>query len=514
MLQSYTSLFPLIDDPANFFYSKLKTLFLTFPAVRTNIVQKDRTYYKITLSIPSQFPIIHKVDVRDFNDPNLYTDLPSLHPELGKTYLYLKCLLSRDLASTQETTTSGEVIPVEVSKLRVPSSQSGFLRFRNIESLETLTKDRILLNTEIDEVWFLVARVQYQNNEYSLVNCFPNEEPRTNFDYTITYRGMYKPDIGRKWEIDKTTPSTYLDYSWKLYSIDSDYNETLIDSSDFDTQYNYSLIAQPSPFVDHPVNLTFWDRSRYEDPESSLPQTFSFYLYEQEYAPKVSGNTPPVHLSLGMRSEYALYSNHNPDQTHLEWLLSSFHVRKYCVKNTHGKKIRHSKRVYNLFREEWVLALSYILGIDLRLMTYSSTTPMMLDYREDVSVPPVNFVNNITSVLTNPDAGFWELAMESAYPSITDLTYQDYQPPEALSPIGKLVPILQNSLGFTKEVFQTKYMTGYKTLVNNIRSVLRTNSYLSPKGTDGAMLLGAIGDSDTRFIPNTSFWENSVIGMV
>ena len=105
--------------------------------------------------------------------------------------------------------------------------------------------------------------------------------------------------------------------------------------------------------------------------------------------------------------------------------------------------------------------------------------------------------------------------METQFPGITNISYTTYDPQHQEDDTLYNVPIVQNSLGFTKELFTTKYLLGYYRMIKDLRTVLYTNQCFTPKGTNSRGIGRLIRESTARFIPDNygnNFFMQSVIG--
>ena len=95
------SFFPLIDDPANIFFSKLRNIFTKslFQTLHTKAIHRVRR--EVSLSFQGMGRIIKKV-----------YDLRNLKIEDEGKSLYLCFPMGRNILSNMDTTVAGEEVPV------------------------------------------------------------------------------------------------------------------------------------------------------------------------------------------------------------------------------------------------------------------------------------------------------------------------------------------------------------------------------------------------------------------
>ena len=248
--RSLFSLFPLIDDSANIFYSKLKTLFFSTATNRPIVERISRIRYRVTFNSSNGYAIKGTINL---SSPDLKTEVQ----QAGDTpiYLYVRVYFYTTLQSTQEITTTGEVIPVDEKKIYASGSFQPFDYNTLVRTTPVTDEDVCLIDSQREkEAYLLVGRLHLWNQLVVLEPTFPYADYKETTQYPLTFETLYKPDIGRKWVVTKSP------YRWDMYSIDTDGNEYLIDSSD--TQFSVEgslggLPAQPSPYRDRQVKLTF-----------------------------------------------------------------------------------------------------------------------------------------------------------------------------------------------------------------------------------------------------------------
>ena len=442
--RSLFSLFPLIDDSANIFYSKLKTLFFSTATNRPIVERISRIRYRVTFNSSNGYAIKGTINL---NDPDLKTEVQ----QAGNTpiYLYVRVYFYTTLRSTQEITTTGEVIPVDEKKIYASGSFQSFDYNTLVRTTPITDEDVCLIDSQRDtEAYLLVGRLHLWNQLVVLEPTFPYADYKETTQYPLTFETLYKPDIGRKWVVTKSP------YRWDMYSIDTDGNEYLIDSSD--TQFSVEgslggLPAQPSPYRDHQVKLTF--------ASSSLGgNVVTFSCIEQEYFnflyPSESGK---AHIVCREKTGYALNTNHNPENL------------KLCL-NSISMRISHGDAIPT--REHYILALSYLLGVDIRFFIEPRTSDLFA-YYTDTSTSEDIYFNGMATVIDADllNDSLFTQSIFNQYPTIpsTDFTFPNVS---ALEATHKNVPLVQNALGFSKQVYTSRFREGNKVFLESLRKAL------------------------------------------
>lgn len=428
-IKSLSSLFPLIDDPANIFYSNLKSLYFSFIRGKAELKRISRTRYSITVSYPNiTEPLVRLIDIRDIKkEEETFTVLP------GQTlYLYAKIRVAKVNVTNEELTTSGESIPVKEYYLSCSSDNKYYFMEYSL-LLFTGTPERILIDNNNSHIYYLVCPVQNLYNN----TMTPEEE-----DYT----SLYKPEIGRHWELFKNGEDT----EWRLYSIDSDFNEILIDDSSVTFTQNKLPSVQIGPYVDHRVSLCFKKIAKANN-------AYDLYVYEKEYLEekryievKYSRSTDYqnyANMKLYYRAEEVLYSAHS--YNNLEYLISSIKFRE-----TPGKVWGTDL----LKRELVFLALSYVMGINIRFFfksfgSYDDDTYDTYNY-SPTKIKYSDFDSSLPVIVGS---------VQTAFPSFTSWNYYSDNDHNYVS-----VPIMQNTLGFSTRSIYDRYIYYNNTFIDKV----------------------------------------------
>lgn len=347
MFYNLKSLFPLIDDPANIFYSRLKTLLLSLLSIHPQIERKDRNRYKISLEFNNRHNSSTIIDLRKYEE-QYRENLPNL------TYLYLKLKVTTVWSTSIEKTISGQSIPVKEQKVSI----AGITSFSKLVSSEsTLLDEESVLIEDFDnpatrKVFLLIGSIEKLYNDDDTLFLVPSYKytdlPKSR-NFPVNYNTIYRPDVGRKWVINKN------DKSWTLFSLDSDRREILIDSSSYTFSY---LPAQESPYIDHPLSLACIIEEDDSQVSISLAEPSFFYKTPSRWF-----------IKLRNLSEYALNSNHSPNR--VSWLISN--LRFVTYRSGNGKS-------FNLSKELTILAISYILGVNIRFFISPRSEGMFSSY--------------------------------------------------------------------------------------------------------------------------------------
>jgi hypothetical protein len=424
-IKPITELFPLIDDPANQFYSKLKSLYLSFMQAKASIKRNNRNKYTIIVNYPNiSYSLECVIDVREIKKEIEALEAPSNK----NVFLYAKVECVKKIVSNEETTTVGEVIPVNEYALynNLNVHNSNLLGY-SLQVFSIGNEEKVLIeetNTRV-YIYILVCRV-----DYSLLqdlNLKPEKEE---------YVSLYKPEIGRHWELTRSGNTT----QWNLYAIDSNFDEILLDSSDVEFTSEKLPAPQMAPYIDHRVSLCF------ESPASNNPDNIvNLYIYEKEYLEdyrhekvKRSRSTDyqcRANMKMYYRAEEVLYSAHSWE--HLEYLFSSI-------------KFRENERVVfgrYLRREMIFLALSYITGLNIRFFfndfgNYTCEHKYECMYYSPTRVSKSSFGSG---------SALLQSSIRDAYPGLSSWDY--------VSPTldYTVVPILQNTLGYSPRTVYDRY---------------------------------------------------------
>lgn len=251
-MKSVTEFFPLIDDPANIFYSKLKNIFLYGIQSKPTIYDINRVKRTIEFNICGETHII----LKNYDARKIHLD-----KSLRGKFAYLPLLFKTDLLK-KDTTVGGELVDVNVGRIKfsriVPdytkgdkyNNIDGFVQTSNLPFIFiSFSDDRI---NEFNEIKIIERIVNGTHEELiiglplGIVGLDPEKDlydisilPSGNLTtskfykhnpsrYNDDYRSIYRPVIGRKFVVDESTNES----KWYLYDIDSNYEEILIDSYD------------------------------------------------------------------------------------------------------------------------------------------------------------------------------------------------------------------------------------------------------------------------------------------
>lgn len=471
-IKSISSFFPLIDDPANIFYSKLKSIFLSFINITPNVSSVNRYIYRVDVPIQNHYPVHVNFNIRI---QSTRTELKQCLSQESPTYVYVGLRLDTKFITNKEITVTGETIPVDENRTIITHLKRGNpFYYVNISSFSE--EQSVLIEYDTHKVpthiYFLIGKVIKDDGVINLesvnvIKGLGKDKPN------ISFAMLYKPEIGRKWVINQN--------DWELYSIDSDLREILIDSSTHAFNGGDYLPVQNCPFKDRSLKLTFGKR---EYNQGQLPCTIT--VYEQEYY-----SEHPVNLEVRGYGEYSLYSNYNIKDISLLFSSLSF-------KN-------NTKRT--LYQEEVCLALSYILGIDIRFFTlssqsilspYETTINRQSYYQDEIHTCSKALSNAITSDLMEyfilPRGDLFSL------PSYEN----DYV----------RIPVLPNCLGYTKQLYLTRYASLNVDLFYSLSSSLHSQDAfpIRPRGTKGKCLYDFILSLPTLGLSCIESFSHSVLG--
>ena len=283
-LESIHNIFPLIDDPANIFYSKIKQWF----QIQSNFHLHCKATSRVERIVEAKFMGISRTYTCSFNT------VATLKEEDIDNYLYIRYTFVESHKDNFELTTSGEHIPVDISDLYILENSPKPFVLVNQDNTVLFERDP---DNHDKPHYFVYIRVgKVYRNEYSQLDI-----KNTEFCYSeLHFEDAYRPSIGRLWVLSKrssalTTKQSVLDnnYDWKLYNIDSDNNYTLIDSSDsLPTSFGATIIwpAQYGPGLDHKTSFVINTKGYHEkEPPSDLISGYSYWTEIIE-APFYKGN--------------------------------------------------------------------------------------------------------------------------------------------------------------------------------------------------------------------------------
>lgn len=463
-------LFPLIDDPANLFYSKLKSLYYSFMEAKVDLVRNSRCKYTITVTYPNVAkPLVRVIDIRDIKKKVQSLDVPDDKSE----YLYARIKISKTSITNTETTTSGESIPVDEYSIQCLVGEDAvspiFLDY-SIQVLSSSDDIRPLIEEDEGNIYIHLFVCQI-NSRFILRDLEPEKED---------YLSLYKPEIGRHWKLYRENNST----KWEIYSIDSDFEEILIDSSSVEFTQEKLPAPQMAPYIDHCVNLHFIMN---EDSGN-----YDLYVYEKEYLEdrikedvkyaNSSDYKRIANMKIFHRAEEVLYSGYSWEN--LDYLFSSIKFRE-C---SHNGEFDSFGTI--LKREMIFLALSYITGLNIRFF-FTDFSPYSCEarfYTYTDSPCRLNFLPAGGSTLL-------EDSINTTYSTLVNWSYYSNTSYTA-------IPILQNTLGFStltvydryyayNELFLSKMKDGMNLLVVGSKNIIApTNSGLS--------FMSRFGDSSVR----------------
>lgn len=256
-MKSVTEFFPLIDDPANVFYSKLKNIFLYSAQLKPTIYDLNRVKRTIEFNICGETHIIRKnYDARKIH----------LDESIRGTFAYLPLLFKTNLLK-KDTTIGGELVDVNVGRIkfnRIVSNYTKSTKYNNLDGfVQTSNLPFLFINfdstriNEFNEIKILERLIDNTHEELIIglplgivgldtkkdlydISILPYDNPTTDIFYKHNlsrykddYRSIYRPVIGRKFVVNESTNES----KWYLYDIDSNYEEILIDSYDNEPVY-------------------------------------------------------------------------------------------------------------------------------------------------------------------------------------------------------------------------------------------------------------------------------------
>ena len=473
-IKPISSFFPLIDDPANIFYSKLKSIFLSFINITPNVSSVNRYIYRVDVPIQNHYPVHVNFNTRI---QSTKTELKQCLSQDSPTYVYVGLRLDTKFITNKEITVTGETIPVDENRTIITHLKRGNpFYYVNISSFSE--EQSVLIEYDLNNVptylYFLIGKVVKDDGVINLESVNITKCLKSKDKLGTSFTRLYKPEIGRKWVIN------YND--WELYSIDSDLREILIDSSSHTFSGGDFLPVQNCPFKDRSLKLTFGER---EYNQGQSPCTIT--VYEQEYY-----SEHPVNLEVRGYGEYSLYSNHNVKDISLLFSSLSF-------KN-------NTKRT--LYQEEVCLALSYILGIDLRFFTLPSQSILSPYIIQTINRQSYyqNEIHTCSNTLSN--------AIKSDLIKYFTLQSGDLFTLPAYENDYVRIPVLPNCLGYTKQLYLTRYASLNVDFFYSLSSSLhnRDGFPIRPRGTEGKCLYDFILSLPTLGLSCIESFNHSVLG--
>lgn len=261
MTTNINSLFPLIDDPANIFYSKLKQWMLMEGSYHLTCKALARTLFEITCSFKGMSRVYkYTLDTREL----------SLENDIDK-YVYFGLTLKRLYITTEENTTSGYAIPTKWSALGLKENKPKIKVVTNYNTNvfieENLDYDTSEYTKDEFNLYFYVGKLvrfakydaQIPSNKIEYESLDIDTASRK--DMKVSFNTLYRRSVGREWKLYPSQAIQSADSSyansvirWELYDIDSDNNSTLIDSSDNTFSsfgYSNTFATQYGPSLDH-----------------------------------------------------------------------------------------------------------------------------------------------------------------------------------------------------------------------------------------------------------------------
>lgn len=350
--------FPYIDDPANIFYSKLKTYFCSLAPSYLHVKALDRVHRVVHLHLPFTDHVWKvKEDLRNIPS-EVYEGLSSHKIYNG----YALLTFNKYNKVSSETTTSGEVIPVDEYTL-------GFSKVDKHLSYYESSEKVLLISDTLNYVCIGLRVSETLMQMGTLVDFLPVDKTQ----YKENYLSVYKPIIGRKIHFTKGLQDKW---SWDLYDIDSNYNETLIDSSSIDDGNNFSCTScnyshhwpiTYGPSIDHPASLTFCKNS-FDPPYEENASEYTITIMEKAFAK----DSYTADIRMYNYSDYYIDDRGLGSFDDLKMLFSKLRIGYKKRPYTHSGGYRPLRTFY---AEELLLALCFILNINFRFL-YSDRLPV------------------------------------------------------------------------------------------------------------------------------------------
>ena len=395
MTTNLLSLFPIIDDPANVLYSKLKQWLLI-----------DGSYHLYCKAVNRTKRIIYCSFKGMTKTYKLKMDMSAsgIKSSLNKSlYLGLKFKINYHMSS--ESTASGYSIPVDWTRL--------FLTDAEPISVITEYNDNIFISedTSHPEHYFLCIYVgkiipfNLEGLDYDSVDIQFSDKSEMKLDF----KSAYRRSVGRKLVlypsgspsgaslVDSTIP-------WELYDIDSDGKATLIDASGSTfSSFGYSNLyaSQYGPSIDHLSQFT----CSYGHTNTS----YSITVLEKVFSDKFNNTPLPVFATMYKECEpFCNTLGFSP-------IMYEYLFRGLKIRDNFETKYR-----IPLYKETIVLLLEYITNMNLRwLLEPRINSPLWSNLqiiREDTHG---NYNNRLSYVLSLPEGSvFNTVFMDEFYGSM------------------------------------------------------------------------------------------------
>jgi hypothetical protein len=358
-IKPLSSLFPLIDDPANVFYAKLKNIFLSYPTTFLHVKALNRYTRVAEIQLPFSTRVWKvKQDVRTFPEV-VTTDIDNHSTSNYNAYVIVEFFKTHK--NNSETTTSGEVIPVDEYILSLQRVLKTFSFYKSKEKVIILQNDSSCV-----VVGFKAGDCIKKDHSLELVDSFdiyPHESKSSKEEY----KGLYKPVVGRRIHFHKIESGIFTYWTWDLYDIDSELKAHLIDSVTVDFRdpdgsetimdsqkssgYNAVWPICYGPAIDHPTSLTFTKRVRYTptDPDVTIEVMDNSFVPDRGSFVDISMN-PNTDFVFDNRGLFIRSKTDLID----------------CLRDIRFYPRRHYTRRTQYYREEILLALCFIFNINFR----------------------------------------------------------------------------------------------------------------------------------------------------
>lgn len=268
------NIFPLIDDPMNIFYSKIKQ----WMQLNSNFHLHCRATSRVDREINCSFNGITRLYKCKFKTFNFLKE-----EDIGH-YLYVRFLVVIPSKSTAEMTTSGEVIPVDISDISIQENSPVPVILHD--------HNENILYTEYGTLsYYVYIRVnKVYRNRYNFLDI-----ESTEIDYhELHFETSYHKSIGRLWLLkprssEDTSKQSVLDsnFSWYLYNVDSEDSYTLIDHSETLPKNFGSTILWPVQYgagLDHRSKFNYYQGYGGSHPLLDTPSGYTWFeIRESEW---------------------------------------------------------------------------------------------------------------------------------------------------------------------------------------------------------------------------------------
>ena len=184
-LESLHKIFPLIDDPANIFYSKIKQWF----QLQSNFHLHCKAISRVDREVEANFMGISRIYKCKFKTYKVLTE-----DDIDK-YLYIRYTFIASKKDNFELTSSGERIPVDISDLYILEDSPKPVVLG--DHTETVLYEPIIKDPPYEKQhYYVYIRVnKIYKNEYSLLDI-----ENTEIAYEeLHFDDVYHPSIGRLW---------------------------------------------------------------------------------------------------------------------------------------------------------------------------------------------------------------------------------------------------------------------------------------------------------------------------